>query len=64
MNNQKYNSVPEMVAEDILKTKKYLKAMKKVLRLMNRNKPVEEVRAALNEAQNVLDSVVLDEPEC
>lgn len=55
MNNQKYNSVPEMVMANILKTKKYLKAMKKVLRLMKRGKPVEEVRAALNEAQHILD---------
>ena len=55
MNNQKYNSVPEMVVAYILKTKKYLKAMKKVLRLMKRGKPVEEVRAALNEAKNILD---------
>jgi hypothetical protein len=54
MNNQKYNSVPEMVAEGIFRTQKYLKSMKKVLRLMKRNRPVEEVRAALNEALGIV----------
>jgi hypothetical protein len=55
MYNQKYNSVPEMVAEDILKTKKYLKAMKRVSHLMKRKKPVEDVREALNDAKNILE---------
>lgn len=64
MDNQKYNSVPEMVAAEILKTKKYLKAMKKALRLMNRHKPVEDVMAALNEAKDVLDYDDSDESEC
>ena len=54
MDNQKYKSVPEMVAENIVKTKKYLKAMKRVSRLMKRKKPVEEVRAALNEALGIV----------
>ena len=54
MDNQEYNSVPEMVAEAIFRTQKYLKSMKKVLRLMKRNRPVEEVRAALNEALGIV----------
>ena len=65
MKNKKYNSTTqEIVAADILKTKKYLKAMKKALRLMNRSKPIEEVKAALDEAKSVLDYDDLDESEC